>query len=468
MQVINWLVKKISSFFRFKRGYGNGRDKVYQLDKIFTPSSPAQDNYVPRAEIEKLFKRSLKTRGRQIVVYGYSGVGKSSLVLNSLKEAGIDWYNSETDTGGDSRLRYIICNCVKQTSIQDLIKNAFEQLGVFYKDEKSSDRSTSSKSQAKILAPGGSAERTVESEQRTKEEFKIVTPPELTPQNLAKYLGETGILWIIEDFQNVQENERATIIDIVKIFSDQSVHYKDLKIICIGAESTARQIVDFDEGMKERVVEIQVPLFEVDQVYSIVKSGFRMLNIEIADTVAGEIAKYSNSVAAVAHSLCLSICQDFNIDSTCAQPLTMDNVDMKTAINSYILNKKLAFKQTLDKVVRPGTGMDKSKELILKAMLSLDNESVRSGEILDRIISIYPEFNHDNLDSSLKKLTGIENDEILIYDKQRKEYRFKNPLFKAFTRLAFDDKYQGMDLSSGDDIYFTNDLIELIVAPLIK
>lgn len=49
------------------------------LDKFFTPSSPAVDNYVSRNDADERLIDALSEKGLQIIVYGSTGVGKSSL-----------------------------------------------------------------------------------------------------------------------------------------------------------------------------------------------------------------------------------------------------------------------------------------------------------------------------------------------------------------------------------------------------
>ena len=55
-----------------------------KLEYIFTPGVVARTNYLPRKELEKRIFKSLKTPGIQIVLYGHSGRGKTTVVRRIL------------------------------------------------------------------------------------------------------------------------------------------------------------------------------------------------------------------------------------------------------------------------------------------------------------------------------------------------------------------------------------------------
>ena len=50
-----------------------------KLEYVFTPGVVARTNYLPRKELEKRIFKSLKTPGIQIVLYGHSGSGKTTV-----------------------------------------------------------------------------------------------------------------------------------------------------------------------------------------------------------------------------------------------------------------------------------------------------------------------------------------------------------------------------------------------------
>jgi energy-coupling factor transporter ATP-binding protein EcfA2 len=97
--------------------------KIFTVDEVFTPASPAIACYVPRGEkVNDKVVNALKTRGKQIVVYGHSGSGKTTLLLNKLNQVYED---------------HLTSRCMKTTTVEILMLDAISQLSPFYEVERS-------------------------------------------------------------------------------------------------------------------------------------------------------------------------------------------------------------------------------------------------------------------------------------------------------------------------------------------
>lgn len=102
--------------------------KRFDLNEVFTPSSPAIYCFVPRNEkINDRLVNALKTRGKQIVVYGHTGSGKTTFLLNKLRET----YEN-----------HITSRCMKTTTVESLLLDAFSQISPFYESEKNKTQKT--------------------------------------------------------------------------------------------------------------------------------------------------------------------------------------------------------------------------------------------------------------------------------------------------------------------------------------
>lgn len=91
-----------------------------RLSKVFTPGTVATLTYVNRIAVENDFEKFIHTPGIQIILYGYSGSGKSTLNENILTK---------------EKLKFIPSRCQSNTTMTDLILDAFDQLNVFYNSE---------------------------------------------------------------------------------------------------------------------------------------------------------------------------------------------------------------------------------------------------------------------------------------------------------------------------------------------
>lgn len=152
---------------------------IYQVDEVFTPASPAFACFVPRDDkVDHKVESALRTRGKQIVVYGHSGSGKTTLLLNKLHQL----YEN-----------HLTSRCMKGMTVDALLIDAFSQLAPFYEMEK-------------VLMEKNSQEYLIESTFKSiKANFKEITgidnssksqrlvPPQLTAHNLAKLLGSKNL-----------------------------------------------------------------------------------------------------------------------------------------------------------------------------------------------------------------------------------------------------------------------------------
>jgi energy-coupling factor transporter ATP-binding protein EcfA2 len=90
---------------------------------VFTPTKPARIAFVERDSVNDKLVNSLTTPGKQIVVYGHSGTGKTTLLVNKLTQL----YE-----------RHITTRCMKGLKFEQLLLDAFDQLAPFYTQERQS------------------------------------------------------------------------------------------------------------------------------------------------------------------------------------------------------------------------------------------------------------------------------------------------------------------------------------------
>jgi hypothetical protein len=107
-------------------------------------------------------------------------------------------------------------------------------------------------------------------------------PPQLTVQRLARFLGEQGMCWVVEDFHKMPASEKLPLAQYIKVFLDMSSVYPDVKAVIVGATETARQVVEYDPDMTKRVSELLVPLMTMDELTEIILNGQALLNVDLS------------------------------------------------------------------------------------------------------------------------------------------------------------------------------------------
>lgn len=164
-----------------------------KLETVFTPTKAAILNYISRQKIDDMLKDEMSIPGKQILVYGHSGSGKTSSVRNLLKKGGY---------------AFVITQCESSTTFEQLLLNAFDSLDAFIVSEKKRAKkySFSKKLESEYHSIKMSIGQT--STQENSVTMTRLLPPQLTPQKLAQFMGKAGIVWIIEDFHKVSEEEK--------------------------------------------------------------------------------------------------------------------------------------------------------------------------------------------------------------------------------------------------------------------
>jgi len=398
--------------------------KSYNLIEVFTPSQPASLTYVDRTKISKSLDMALKTPGKQIVLYGYSGSGKTTLIKQKLKE---------------SKTKSVATQCMMGMTFRDLITDAFNQLDVYYK--KSIEASNSDAIGGSISANFLSIKASLNAENGktfVSQSTRAVDLP-ITPQSLVQFFGFANCCWIIEDFHKIEEKEKIKLSQIMKIFMDASVQFKETKIIAIGAVKSAREIIKYDHEMKNRLAEIEVPLMSRYEIEGIIRLGATLLNVFFKDSVIDKIVLYSSGLASLAHEIALQCCNELDIDKTQVLKKSILDKHFDAAIKCYLYENSDSFRSTYDQatLIKEHREFDNPIE-ILNAIVKLNSEHSTVQSIAKEIKNKFPKYNDIDLKKNLIELTTPERCEILRYDKDSDSYIFANPFIKTYVYLMMD------------------------------
>ncbi|WP_020534027.1 hypothetical protein [Flexithrix dorotheae] len=398
-------------------------NKILTKD-VFTPSSPAKLNYVFRKEVNDQLFDALYTSGKQVVVFGYSGSGKTTLVRNKLDQI----YSC-----------YIYSQCIKETSLNSLLLDAFDQLNPFYISEQGNK--VTIKITDEIGVKFQNISLALKNENIKENSLKKVRllPPQLTVQNLAKFIGNIKACWVIDDFHKVRPEEKQKIAQVMKLFKDVSFDYPDTKIITIGAVESAKEIVNYDKELEERLEQIHVPLLSNTELNNIIEKGAKLLNLNFTPTIKNKIISLSNNLGAVCHQLCLNMCLPRGIFQTRDNSFRFENEDLHYTIERYIKSKSGSLSDLFDKItMTKRTRSYENNKIILKAIIDLNLESVSHSEILAKIKESHPSYPQGNLTTYLKKLSNFGIDEeVLYFNNSTNKYSIRNPFFKVFAAMRF-------------------------------
>ena len=384
------------------------------LGDVYTPTTTAKLAYVSRTELESNFTKYLHLAGKQIILYGHSGSGKTTLVDTILKQNGQN---------------YITTHCESSTTFNDLLINAFDELELYYKSEISKGNKIEAEGEVSIeLSSISTAMKQTVSEEN-QETYVRILPPQLTPQRLSETLGKMNLIWVIEDFHKVDEAEKKRIADVIKIFIDKANQYPNLKIICIGAVDTARDMIKLEPNLSTRVSELNVPLLKDEEILEIINRGCRCLNIEMTEPLKDKIMHYSNRLASLAHQMCYDICYSNDIMKSCRWKVCIGDDRFRDAIESYLDSNSDTFKSIYEASVKDPIGW-----YILKTFTVHGQNKLSIKNIKKRICTKKHSFTDNEINLKLLELSSGQNN-ILRYDSNSGKYSISSPFWGAFLKM---------------------------------
>lgn len=386
----------------------------HKLNEIFTPNTVAKLAYINREKLERELSKNIKQPGRQVVIYGYSGSGKTTLTRKILNDLSIN---------------FILSHCESQSTFNDLLLNAFDNLNRFYIAEKESNRNYTISSNMKADYKSISSEIHIQKTRAEGEKAMRIVPPQLTPQKLAQFLGEIHAVWLIEDFHKIEKKEKERIADVLKIFIDAANDFSDVKIVCIGAVGTARELIELDSNLYPRISELHVPLLEEKEIKAIMHKGCSFLNIAMSNALIDKIVFYSNNLASLTHQMCYDICISNSIEKTLFFKKAIDDKYFKNAIEAYINSNSDTFKGIYDSIV--------SNQLawyILKTFASIDKDSIKFTEIKSRVCANNRVFSDDEILKKIEELSSPQYN-IVRFDSNSNKYSISTPFWGAFLKM---------------------------------
>lgn len=384
--------------------------------EVFTPTICASRNYIPRQRQEEKLLNNLTIPGMQIIVYGKSGSGKTTLVRNILHK---------------NRKDFITTKCESSTTFADIVLSGFDQLNPYFVSQKSSSQAKNidTSINAEYLSISSCIYATVSNE--ISDSMQRVVPPQLTVERLARMIGECGLIWVIEDFHKVRISEKNRLADLLKIFVDTANDYDNTKVICIGVSDSAQELIKLNPDISARVAQVSVPMLNPNEIKSIVSNGCLLLNLEMEESLQDKIVYYSDRLAALAHNMCLDICQGNHIERKSRKKISLRDDQFKLAVQGFIDRNSDTLQVVYDTAVANELGW-----YILKTFSSNSHEKLAPTEILRRVNRSGKGFEASQVQEKLE-LFSSDQFKVLYRHSHSGFYSISNPFWHAFLRMQF-------------------------------
>ena len=220
----------------------------------------------------------------------------------------------------------------------------------------------------------------------------------------------------------------------MKVFMDTAEEYPRVKIIAIGAVDSAREVIQYDREMSNRVAEIEVPLMDKDELRRIISLGESRLNVNFGQ-FKNKISTYSSGLPAVCHQLALNICFEAGIEVSLNNERSISKKEVEAGIQRYLDDASDTLKDVFETVLKQDRKRKFSNtELIIDAMANIGSEGASHSDLLAYIKKKEPSYPPGNLTAYLKELKSIRRRNILRFNSNSKKYFFSDPLYLVYAQ----------------------------------
>jgi hypothetical protein len=237
--------------------------------------------------VQTRMQRSLREPGKQIVVYGETGVGKTSLVEHACRSLDSDW---------------VAVQC--STDLEAVLKEALATAGIteerFEEIERTSGRA-GVKATLGFLFSGWQRED-VDTRRRLSYPVSIETTARVS-------LDAAGIrILFLDSFENADPGDpksselRAGISRLLKTFASEG----KVKVVVAGIPRHAEPLLDLDPAAARRAVEIVVPRMTDDALAGVIRAGADLLGLPFEDECVRAIVRVSQGLPSLTHEFALN------------------------------------------------------------------------------------------------------------------------------------------------------------------
>ncbi len=243
----------------------------YKTTDVFGVKSKLIASYIERESVDVRFNEAI-TDGNEVIVYGSSKQGKTSLILKHLDENA-----------------YVKVECSPRTQPVDIYKSILRQLDIKFVESETVEAGhehggkVSAGFKIKVFF-AGDAETSAELSNRTSNttstketfvEYNLSLAQDvselLQKQRVDKYI-------VIENFHYLELEVQEALAYDLRVFQDHHVIF-----IVLGIWREANRLIQFNGDLLDRVTEVPVEPWDKDDFKRVVARGSELLNVDFSE-----------------------------------------------------------------------------------------------------------------------------------------------------------------------------------------
>lgn len=380
---------------------------TYQTADVFGVRNKLIRSYIERDSVDDKFKKALDD-GNEVIVYGSSKQGKTSLILRHLKEDD-----------------YIKVECSPKTRSVDIYKSILRQSNITYVESVSNENASehggkvSAGFKIKIPFLGDTNASAELSDKKSDKVIQITNYIEYNlelAQDVSELLKKFNIqkYIVIENFHYLELSVQETLAFDLRVFQDHHLIF-----IILGIWREANRLVQFNGDLLDRVTEVPVEPWSSADFERVIEKGQELLNVDFS-IVKDQLISDSFDSVGVVQEICKQCCMNAGVDETSANRviITQANLDdaLKTKANDYGVRHIRNFEAFVDVISRTSSKSGKTSlaypYYFIKLLLTQNFENIEKGLkrtfLLDEIRKIHhrpDDVRSSDLGKFLHKLT---------------------------------------------------------------
>ncbi|SFM58868.1 hypothetical protein [Nitrosomonas communis] len=293
----------------------------YKTSDVFGVKSKLIATYIERESVDSKFKTAL-TDGNEVIVYGSSKQGKTSLILKHLDDD-----------------KYVKVECSPQTKPIDIYKSVIRQLKIKYIESESKENGFEYGGKVgtdfNIKIPFIS-DTNGNSELEGKKSNKTSTTSSFVEYNLALAQDVSELLKannfkkyiVLENFHYLVRDVQETLAYDLRVFQDHHIIF-----VILGIWREANRLIQFNGDLLDRITEVPVEPWEVTDFQKVIQKGSRLLNVDFSE-VENQLINDSFDSIGVVQEICKYCCVNANVNKTSNKLVRISQENLHSALKS--------------------------------------------------------------------------------------------------------------------------------------
>lgn len=286
---------------------------------VFGVKSELIASYIERQAVDAKFKSAI-TEGNEVIVYGSSKQGKTSLILKHLNEQD-----------------YVKVECSPQSQVIDIYKSVLRQLNIRFVEsettEENSEHGGKVNAGFKIRVPFlGETDAGAElsdnksvgiSRKENYIEYNLALAQDIS-ELLHKFKVDKYI--ILENFHYLELKVQETLAYDLRVFQD---HHQIFIILGIWRE--ANRLIQFNGDLLDRITEVPVEPWSTDDFKKVIQKGAELLNVDFSKVEDQLISDSFDSIGVV-QEICKLSCISAGVSETSTNLIEITQAHLDCAL----------------------------------------------------------------------------------------------------------------------------------------